>query len=158
MASRPRGNVSRKELRWTIEPASIEFGTAQNTLRKGLSQAHVACGSDGCFTTAQICEGLFGVMRQEKIKTQRELTRRYLLENQITEAEVLMRSEVSKGLAMIADAMTSRIMASQLSRSAKEDLLKDLASIPLVLKDVAHGQSRLLNGKGAHNANGQDES
>ena len=72
-------------------------------------------------------------MRQEKIKTQRELTRRYLLENQITEAEVLMRSEVSKGLAMIADAMTSRIMASQLSRSAKEDLLKDLASIPLVL-------------------------
>ena len=48
---------------------------------------------------------------------------------------------------MIADAMKSRILSdSEMSRSAKEDLLKDLSSIPLVLKDVAHAQTRLPRG------------
>jgi hypothetical protein len=154
MASRPRGNVPRNELRWTIERASVEFGTAQNTLRKSLNQAHIDCGADGCFTTEQICASLFGLMHREKLKTQRELSRRYLLENEITESQVLIRSEVSKGLATIGDAIASRIMAdSEMSRSAKEDLLRDLSSIPLVLRQVADGQTRLprRNGNGTHN-------
>jgi hypothetical protein len=63
-----------------------------------------------------------------------------------------------KGLAMIADGITSRIIVSELSRSAKEDLLRDIAGVPLILKDVAQAQSRLLNGKAKRNGNGQDES
>jgi hypothetical protein len=47
---------------------------------------------------------------------------------------------------------------SEMSRSAKEDILKDIASIPLVLMEVAHAQSRLPSGNGKRNGNGQDES
>ena len=56
-----------------------------------------------------------------------------------------------KVLAQVADAMTSRNMsASEMSRSTKEDILKDLAAIPLALKEVGQAQSRLPRGNGAH--------
>jgi hypothetical protein len=93
--------------------------------------------------TQQIACAIYGALHVEKLKTRREITRKLELENAVTKASVLRRSEVAKGLAQVADAMVSRIMVSDLSRSAKEDLLKDLASIPLMLKDVAHAQSRL---------------
>jgi hypothetical protein len=57
-----------------------------------------------------------------------------------------------KVLSMIGDAMRSRIMSdSEMSRTAKEDLLKDLASIPIVLKEVGHTQSRLQRANGERN-------
>jgi len=153
---RPRGNVGREPLRWTIERASREFKVAPGTLRAALSQASVAAGEDGCFTTEGICEGLFGVMHQEKLKTQKEIRKRIMLSNQITQGEVLNKAALAKGLAMIMDAVMSRIMASHLDRLAKEDILKDLASWPMVLDDVAHAQTRLPRGNGA--CNGDDGS
>jgi len=80
---------------------------------------------------------------QARIETQKHLAQKYALENQITRAEVLKRTELAKGLALIVDAFTSRIMAADMDRKVKEDILKDLASWPLVLEEVAHGQSRL---------------
>jgi hypothetical protein len=84
----------------------------------------------------------------EQVRTQRALAQKLELENAITMASVLNRAELMKGLAAIADAMTSRIMAAGVPRSVKEDLLKELSSIPLILKDVAHAQTRLRRGKG----------
>jgi hypothetical protein len=52
--------------------------------------------------------------------------------------------------------MMARIMSdSEMSRAAKEDLLPDLSSIPLVLKEVAHAQTgrQRANGK----RNGDDD-
>jgi len=64
-------------------------------------------------------------------------------------ASVLNRAELAKGLAAIVDAFVSRVMADrELSRTAKEDLLKDLSSWPLVLEQVPGSQTRLRrNGK-----------
>jgi hypothetical protein len=42
-------------------------------------------------------------------------------------------------------------MASELSRSAKEDLLAELAGIPFRLEEVGHAQSSLPRGKGKRN-------
>jgi hypothetical protein len=75
--------------------------------------------SDGLYSTQQICEALFGAMHQKRLRTQRQITERITLENQITRREVLNRSELMKVLAQIADAMVSRIMVSELSRPAK---------------------------------------
>jgi hypothetical protein len=60
---------------------------------------------------------------RQRTETQRHICEKYSLENQILKAEVLKKSELVKGLAMIADAITTRIMDSDLSRSAKEDIL-----------------------------------
>jgi hypothetical protein len=139
MPARSKSNVPQTEaLRWNVEKASTEFGVARNTLKKILNQNFIRPDTDGLYTTRQLCEGLFGSMHVEKLKTQKQITERITLENQITRGEVVNRAELAKALAQVADAMVSRIMVSELSRPAREDLLKDLASIPLMLKDVAH--------------------
>jgi hypothetical protein len=46
-----------------------------------------------------------------------------------------------QGMIVIADAISSRIMSSELSRAVKEDILTDIATWPLVLEGVAHRQN-----------------
>jgi hypothetical protein len=61
-------------------------------------------------------------------------------------------------MAAIADAFVSRVMSAQgLSRQEKEDLLKDLASWPLALEEVAHRQTRLPRGRGKRHEEDQSE-
>jgi hypothetical protein len=129
------------------------------TLRKALAKTSATPDSDGLYTTQQIVAALYGALHQEKVRTQKELADRYMLENQITRAEVLNRAELSKAFAAIADAFVSRVMSVQgLSRQEKEDLLKDLATWPLALEDVAQRQSRLRRGKGKRNGDEDDVS
>ena len=152
MSVHTKSNLPQHEaLRWNLRKASVELGTTSDTLKKRLNQISASPDSDGLFSTLQLVRALFGELHQEKIRTQRALAQKLELENAVTTGSFLNRSELLKGLAQIADAMVSRIMASELSRSAKEALLRDLSSIPLVLKDVAHAQSRLLNGKSEEN-------
>jgi len=73
--------------------------------------------------------------------------RKYQLENETTEANLLDRAALMAGFAQVADAMVHRIMASELSREAKEDLLRDLAGIPIVVENVADKQSRYRGAK-----------
>jgi hypothetical protein len=153
--SRPsKSNVPAAALRWSVERAGIEFGLTSQTLRKSLVKNDVQPDAAGLYTSRQIAGAVYGgAFSEEKLRTQRELTRKLQLENAITEANVLNRSELMKGLSMVADAMITRINAAEIPRSVKEDLLKDIAAIPLILKEVAHAQSRLprRNGNGAHN-------
>ena len=87
----------------------------------------------------------------EKIRTQRAISRKLELENQITTASVLDRGELAKGLVAIADAFVSRLMAaSEIPRQVREDLLHDLATWPLALESVAHRHTRLPRGNGTH--------
>jgi hypothetical protein len=143
-----KSNVPAAALRWSVERTGTEFGFTSQTLRKSLGKTAAIADANGLFTTKQICQAIFGSMRVEKLATQRQLTRRYELENAITEATVLDRAELMKGLALIADAMVSRIMASRLARSEKEDILRDISSLPLVLEETAHRQTRLPRGNG----------
>jgi hypothetical protein len=80
---------------------------------------------------------------RQRTETQKQLAEKYRLENEVVRAEVLRKSELTKALALVADAIVARITASDLSQSAKDDLLREIASIPLVLEEVAHGQTRL---------------
>jgi hypothetical protein len=79
------------------------------------------------------------------------------LDNEITEGNVLNRAELSRCLAAVADAMVNRIMVANVPRSVKEDLLKELPSIPVVLEEVAHGQSRLPRRKGKRHDEDESE-
>jgi hypothetical protein len=154
--TKPRGNVVRAPLRWSIDAAAPEFGMGVNTMRKLLNQASIAPGEDGCYATAQLLSAIYGRMHEEKLRTQEQLTRKYALENAITEGSYLDRAELSKGLALIADAMCAIISNSNLSREAQEDLRKELAGIEIICEDVARAQSRLPRGqRGRRSKNGQ---
>ena len=144
----PRGNIPSTPLRWSLDAASFEFAMSATTLRKLSNQASVAPGEDGCYSTTQLLSGVYGRMHEERLKTQRQLTRKYELSNKATEGSLLDRAALMAGFAQLADAMVHRIMASELSRAAKEDLLKDLSSIPVVIDNVARSQSKLARGNG----------
>ena len=148
MPPRSKSNVPVERLRWTVEKAAGEFALTTDTLRKALAKDSAVADADGLFSTQQIVAALYGALHQEKVRTQKELADRYMLENQITRAEVLNRAEVERIFATIADAIKTRIMSSNLSRHEKEDILKDIAALPIVLKEVAHGQSRLPRARG----------
>jgi hypothetical protein len=146
-----KSNVPAAALRWSIERAGIEFGLASQTLRKSLAKSSAAPDANRLFSTRQIVDALYGALHQEKVRTQKELADRYALENEITRAEVLRRSEVERVCAAVADAIVARVMSSGLSRHEKEDILKDIASLPIVLRDIGHRQSRLPRGNGKRN-------
>jgi hypothetical protein len=115
------------------------------TLRKALAKTSAAPDADGLYTSRQIAGAVYGgALSEEKLRTQRQITRKLELENAITTGSVLDRQALSKAFAAIADAFVSRVMSVQgLTRQEKEDLLKDLSSWPLALQEVEHAQTRL---------------
>jgi hypothetical protein len=145
---RPRGNISLQPLRWSIEAVSREFKLAANTARKILHQGGVEPDGVGTYSTEQVVSCLFGNLHAEKIRKERELVRKYRIENETSEANLLDRTELMKGFAALADAIVFRITSSELSREAKEDLLRDLSTIPVVISNVARRQTRLPRGNG----------
>jgi hypothetical protein len=149
-------NVPTVALRWSIERAGIEFGLASTTLRKSLAKNSALPDENGLYSTGQVVAALFGGLHFEKLRTQRARTRKLELENAITTGTVLDRAELMKGFAAIADAISSRIMASELSRMAKEDILRDIATIPLAMKNVAHRQTQLLRSNNGDEEDGSE--
>jgi hypothetical protein len=146
-------------LRWSIDRAGIEFGWTPATLRKARAKNSAVPERDGLFSTAQIAAAIYGTLHLEKIRTQRARARKLELENAITTGSVLNRAALEKGFAAIADAFVSRLMAaSEIPRSVKEDLLRDLATWPLALEGVAHRPTRFpRNNNGQpHEENGSE--
>lgn len=159
MSVQTKSNLPQHEpLRWNLRKAAIEFSTTSDTLKKSLNQISASPDADGLFSSQQLVRALYGELHFEKVRTQRALARKLELENDITTASVLNRAELTKAFAAIADAMVSRIMAAGVPRSVKEDLLKELSSIPIVLKEVAHAQTRLRRGKRIDGDSARDES
>ena len=117
-----RSNVPPQSLKWSLDRASREFKLATNTLRKYLNQSGAERDAGDCYTTEQLCQAIFGDLRAEKLRKERELTRKYQLENQITEGNLLDRRELMRTFSVIADAMVTRInSAAELPRNVRED-------------------------------------
>jgi hypothetical protein len=149
-------NVAPNALKWAVKRAAVEFGVAEMTLRKYLAKTSAVADKDGFYSTKQITEAIYGGLAEEKLATQRQITRKLELENAVTTGSVLRKDSLMAGLSAIADAMVSRVMASELSREAKEDLLKELAGVPVVLEETANKQSRLPRHNGQKDAD-EDE-
>lgn len=61
---------SRKQsaIRWKIEAAAAEFPINPRTLSSRLKRLGIEAGSDHCWSTAQICEAVFGGIENEKLR------------------------------------------------------------------------------------------
>jgi hypothetical protein len=123
-----------------------------NTLQKVLNQASVTPGEDGCYSTAQLLSGVYGRMFEEKLKVQQQLARRYELSNRTAEASLLDRDALMAGFSALADSLVSAVKTSNLDRQSQDTFLKNLASWPVILTDVAARQTKLPRSK-----NGQAE-
>jgi hypothetical protein len=105
-----------------------------------------AIGSQKVTRTRLAAKAIVDFNRQ-RTKTEKAREEKLRLENQITRSEYLKRSEIARGLAAIVDAVVSRVMAADVPRNVKEDILKNIVSLPLILEEVAHAQSRLAVAK-----------
>jgi hypothetical protein len=121
-------NVPAAALKWSPERAGVEFGLTHVTMRKALAKNSAKPDSDGLYTTKQITDAVFGGLAEEKLATQRQLTKKYELENAITEASVLHRKSLEAGFAALADALKSAVKTSNLDRASQDTFLKNLAS------------------------------
>jgi hypothetical protein len=82
------------------------------------------------------------------LRVQRETADRIALENEITRGETLSRAELEKGFSAIASAISARVMScSELPLAARQDILKDLSSWPVVIADTARKQTRFRRAK-----------
>jgi len=69
-------------------------------------------------------------LSEEKLRTQRQVTRKLELQNAITEGTLLDRRELMRTFAVIADAIVSRInAATEVPRNVREDLLRDFVDV-----------------------------
>jgi hypothetical protein len=75
------------------------------------------------------------------------LTRKYELEDSIVEASVLNKAALEAGFSQLTDAMVHRIAGVRTIPRSKEDLLTELASVPIILENVARSQTRLRRSK-----------
>jgi hypothetical protein len=67
-------------LRWSIERAGIEFGLTSQSLRRSLAKTFATPDADGLFTTKQIVAAVYDAFDQEKLATQKQLTRNMRLQ------------------------------------------------------------------------------
>jgi hypothetical protein len=98
---------------------------------------------------------MFGDLYGAKLRTQNERAEKLRIENAVTRGNLLNRAALSAAFATIADAVSARIMAcSELSRAAREDILKDIVTWPLALREVAHARTKVRRADGG---DGDDE-
>jgi hypothetical protein len=64
-----------------VEVAAREFGLANATLRKALNKSGAIADEHGCFSTRQLIGAVFGALELEQLRTQEQITRKYLLDN-----------------------------------------------------------------------------
>jgi hypothetical protein len=143
MPAYSKSNVPQDEpLKWNLRKAATEFSTTVDTLTKALNRISEGPDENGLFTTAQLIQAQFGQLHVEKVRYQRALAERVELENSVAKANLLDRASIMQGLAALADALVSAVKTSNLDRPSQETFLQNLATWPVVVKDVADRQTK----------------
>jgi hypothetical protein len=74
-------------IRWSVELAASEFQIDRKTLSKRIRAGDIRPGTDGKFSTEQVCAAVFGDYRREQLREIRERANKLELENQVTRKE-----------------------------------------------------------------------
>jgi len=56
------------KLRWNLNKAALEFGKDQKTISRGIKRLGLEPGTDGKFSTAQICAAVFGDIQGQRLR------------------------------------------------------------------------------------------
>jgi hypothetical protein len=123
-----------------------------------LEEAGQQPGADGCWSTEQIAGALFGSLFAQKVKKLAAEADLAVMEAEAMRGESLPRVELVRVLALVVNAMRQIIEHSRLSLEDKNNLFRELSSIPVVVAEVAETQSRALSRRSRRSTNGEEES
>jgi hypothetical protein len=131
-------NIPPEKLRWDLRRASEEFAVGYHVLRRKLVEAGEQADPAGCYKTAQLTRALFDSLHAARVEKIKVDTERSKMAARAEKGELIDRAALSETFGRLADALKSHIMNdTTLSREAREDVCRELASWPVVLEDAA---------------------
>jgi phage terminase Nu1 subunit (DNA packaging protein) len=123
-------------LRWSVEKAASEFQIDRRTLTKRINAGDIGPGTDGKFSTEQICAAVFGDYRREQLREIRERATKLELENQCMRKERIpldvvaeIDNEVYMAIAGILKSNVDRV----LTREVINEIFEQFRNIPETL-------------------------
>jgi hypothetical protein len=119
-----------RPIRWTVEKAASEFQIDRKTLSKRIRGGDIRPGTDGRFSTEQICAAVFGDYRREQLREMRERADKLTLENQLTRKERIPLDVVMAVNTEVEQAIAGIIKASKLPVAAVNEIFEQLRDIP----------------------------
>ena len=116
----------KESIRWTLEKAAMEFGLDRTTLSKRITTAGIVAGEDKKFSTAQICEAVFGDLEGEKLLKMKADRRIAEQTADLNDKMLLRKSEVYDQIDKLGIELKANIMACNISEDEKRDVLKTM--------------------------------
>lgn len=113
-------------VRWSIGQAAYEFGIDHRSLSKRLTQADLAPGEDGRFSTRQIAAAVWGDADSESLRKLTQEADKLEIQNRRARGELIEADAVYRHFEGVFVSLRQRIMASKLTREEQDDLMLDL--------------------------------
>jgi hypothetical protein len=116
-------------IRWTINAAANEFPINQKTLAERIRKAGIDPGTDGKFSTDQICRACFGDLRGEQTRETKARADKLEIQNLKTLGLVLDKDVVQNfctGFGMI---LRKEILASSMTDEEKDESLSNIKAL-----------------------------
>src|SRR5438477_9794256 len=119
-----------KPVRWSVERAASEFQLDRKTLTKRIRSGDIRPGTDGKFSTEQICSAVFGDYRREQLREMRGRADKLEIETQTMRKERIPIDDVTAVNDEVDQAIRGIIMVSGVPIPAVNEILDPLRDIP----------------------------
>ena len=117
------------QIRWTVVEAAPEFDINPKTLSKRIKTGNTVPGSDGKFSTVQICAAAFGDIQGERLRKTRAEADEKEIKNKRMLGRLIDRDVVSSVINRFAATIRAKVMASPLPIEDRNEILNDLKSL-----------------------------
>ena len=109
--------------------AAPEFDINPKTLSKRIKTGNIVPGSDGKFSTVQICAAAFGDIQGERLRKTRAEADEKEIKNKRMLGRLIDRDVVSSVINRFAATIRAKVMASPLPIEDRNEILNDLKSL-----------------------------
>jgi hypothetical protein len=130
-------NVGSQPIKWKLRRASAELGVSISTLVTKLNEAGQTADESKTFPTRSIVAALYDDAHRERLAKTIAERRHKELETAILKGDYLNQTDLERTISQVAEGMLQIIKSSALSRQAQDDIRRQIAAIPVIIRDVA---------------------
>ncbi len=127
MANKPGPTI--ESIRWTPGRAAEEFRVGYKLVTGGLKKSGELAGEDGCFSTIQVANAIYGDMHKQKLRLATEAADAKALANDEARGRLVDKPDLLTRFQTVFAEMKGRILNSELSQDRKDALLNSIASL-----------------------------
>ena len=121
----------RKVIRWTMPEAASEFGLDPATLAKRIKANSIEPGTDGKWSTVQICSAVFGHIDSEKLRETRHKANLLELQERQMRRQLLDAADVGRAWEAIVIAIRQAIWNCDAAEEQRRKWLLELRDLKI---------------------------